>query len=307
MKRLSSDQRGQTVVFTVISLVVLLGMGAFVLDVGSWFRADRRVQQVADAAALAGAQVLPDDPGRALSLAREYASRNGGPDPSNIAISNVKGPNDTITVEMSDTAPGVLSRMFGISVVDVGARASARASLLGEARWVAPIGVSEDHPAVRGLAWDKPTDIELINLHKPKSGNAAGAFGLIDIAGGNGSVGASELGRWMDEGYSGLMAQGIYNSVPSAMFNSIEFRNALAGRMNKEIMLPVYRNPILGSGSNAKFDIIGWIGFVPTGTSGGGDSAKIQGHFTRVIWDGAESESPTPPRDFGVRIVSLTE
>ena len=40
----------------VLALVVLLGMCAMVLDVGSWFRTQRRLQGTADAAALAGAQ-----------------------------------------------------------------------------------------------------------------------------------------------------------------------------------------------------------------------------------------------------------
>ena len=56
--RTRSD-KGQATVLTLVFLVVLLGMAALVLDVGSWYRADRAVQSTADAAALAGAQKLP--------------------------------------------------------------------------------------------------------------------------------------------------------------------------------------------------------------------------------------------------------
>ncbi|HEX6131425.1 MAG TPA: pilus assembly protein TadG-related protein, partial [Actinomycetota bacterium] len=66
------SQRGQAMVLSVAFLAVLLGMGALVLDVGSWYRADRAAQTTADAAALAGAQKLPDDPGLATNLALEY-------------------------------------------------------------------------------------------------------------------------------------------------------------------------------------------------------------------------------------------
>ena len=58
MKRIRSD-RGQATVLTVIFLVVLIGMGALVLDLGSWFREQRDTQSDADAAALAAAQELP--------------------------------------------------------------------------------------------------------------------------------------------------------------------------------------------------------------------------------------------------------
>ncbi|MGZ8697874.1 MAG: pilus assembly protein TadG-related protein [Gaiellaceae bacterium] len=53
------SERGQSLVFTLLFLGVLVGMAAAVLDVGSWYRADRKLQANADAAALAGAHVLP--------------------------------------------------------------------------------------------------------------------------------------------------------------------------------------------------------------------------------------------------------
>ena len=72
------NERGQAMVLTVVFLVVLLGMAAMVLDVGSWYRADRDTQSTADAAALAGAQALPEDPATAVTLAQQYAAKNGG-------------------------------------------------------------------------------------------------------------------------------------------------------------------------------------------------------------------------------------
>jgi uncharacterized membrane protein len=53
------NERGQVFGITALSLVLLLGLTAFVLDVGSWYRTQRRLQGTADAAALAGAQNPP--------------------------------------------------------------------------------------------------------------------------------------------------------------------------------------------------------------------------------------------------------
>jgi len=50
--RLNSS-RGQATVLTLVFLAVLLGMAALVLDIGSWYRADRNTQSTADSAALA--------------------------------------------------------------------------------------------------------------------------------------------------------------------------------------------------------------------------------------------------------------
>jgi Flp pilus assembly protein TadG len=63
-------ESGQVVVLLLLAfLVVLLGMAAMAIDVGSWYRADRALQSSVDAAALAAAQALPDDPGGASTLA----------------------------------------------------------------------------------------------------------------------------------------------------------------------------------------------------------------------------------------------
>ena len=76
------SDRGQATVLTLVFLVVLLGMAALVLDIGSWYRADRATQNTADAAALAGAQALPSDPGNANTLALQYMTKNGGCTPT---------------------------------------------------------------------------------------------------------------------------------------------------------------------------------------------------------------------------------
>ena len=77
MNRVGSE-RGQAAVLTVIFIAALLGAVAMVLDVGSWFRAQRATQSAADAAALAGAQALPEEPGTANALATQYLDTNGG-------------------------------------------------------------------------------------------------------------------------------------------------------------------------------------------------------------------------------------
>ena len=56
----ASSERGQAFALMALALVALLGTAALAMDVGfSWY-AKRQVQASADAAALAGAQQLPD-------------------------------------------------------------------------------------------------------------------------------------------------------------------------------------------------------------------------------------------------------
>jgi hypothetical protein len=303
--------RGQAAVITVLFTVVLLGVAAAVLDIGAWYRADRDLQATMDAAALAGAQALPADTGEADALATEYADKNGG-GLDDVEFSTDILPNDTIAVTGTRPAEGVFTRLFGIDSVTVEASAKARTGVISSARWVAPVTVSEEHPLLP-CAWKTSTCygdeavLELINLHGPGSGNAAGSFGLLDLRpGGNGSAGNSDVASWMSKGFDEFMPVGTYEAVPSTMFNSAQFRDALDLRVGTEVLFPIYRPPIQAGGSNARFDIIGWVGFHVLGFSGGGSSGKVNGWFTQVIWEGIQAESPSA-ENFGAYSVTLVD
>jgi hypothetical protein len=61
-----------------------------------------------------------------------------------------------------------------------------------------------------------------------------------------------------------------------------------------------------GSGSGAEYNIIGWVGFVPTAFRPSGSSGTIEGYFTQVIWQGLTVDTGSVP-DFGVRVITLVE
>jgi hypothetical protein len=67
---------GQAIVLVVVSLVVLLGMAALVIDIGYAYYTHRSLQASADAAALAGAQELPDA-SKAEMVAQQYTAGDG--------------------------------------------------------------------------------------------------------------------------------------------------------------------------------------------------------------------------------------
>jgi hypothetical protein len=50
--------------------------------------------------------------------------------------------------------------------------------------------------------------------------------------------------------------------------------------------------------------VIGWVGFMLTSYTTGGNGGVLLGHFTRVTWDGIAADGPGQP-DFGVRTISL--
>jgi Flp pilus assembly protein TadG len=303
---LKRNERGQALVLTVVFVVSLLGMAALVLDVGSWYRSKRQLQSTADAAALAGAQALPDTPGSATGLAQQYAKQNAADlSSADYSISSNIVPNDRITVHVTRSAPGFFSKLFGVNSVQVGATATAQTEGMAQARYVAPITVRNTHPMLAGPGCPcfGPTNETTLPLGKT---GAPGAFDLVDLNGaGNGTVGASTLADWIMNGYQDYLGLGDYFSDPGAKWNNSTIQAALQARFGTELLFPVY-DQLNGSGSNAKYHVIAWAAFHLESVTANGSSGSITGYFTEVVWDGipATTSGGGGP-NFGAHTVQL--
>lgn len=305
MRRSVRGERGQSMGMTVIALASLIGMGAFVLDVGAWFRADRQLQQVVDAAALAGVQALPSNPSQASSLASTYATKNGGASPK-VTITSTTDTNDTITVSASESVPGFLSRVLGVGSVTAGASAQARAIRPGQARYVAPIVVNQKNKWLQCTPPPCTNDVTLDYQDPYKNGggaNGAGNFGFIDLGSSTGN-GTSDLREQIAKGWDQYMPIGRYSARTGDSFSAVG--SALDQVIGKEILLPVY-STLVKNGTIAEYTIVGWVGFVVTSYDFQGSANKINGRFTQVVWEGLEAGSGSPGNDYGVRFVQLTE
>jgi Flp pilus assembly protein TadG len=295
------DQEGQAFVLSFLFLIVLLGMSAAVLDVGAWYRAQRHLQATVDAAALAGAQALPDDPGQASSLAGQYLDKNGGAATRSVGFKNGLTSGDSVQVTATRNAPGFFSKVFGIESVKVRATATARGDTMDEARWAAPIAVDEKHPKLQ--CKPLPCFNEATTLDLKKTG--PGAFRLVNLDGSRGGTGPTTLADWIERGFDGFMPLGWYYSDPGAKFNSSQVKTALDDRLGDELLFPVYR-ATRGQGANFEYLVVGWVGFVVTSYDIQGSKSSLSGFFTRVIWEGIQNESGGAT-DFGARAVSLVE
>jgi hypothetical protein len=300
------QSRGQAYVITILFLAVLLAMAAAVLDIGSWYRADRSLQATVDAAALAGAQALPDGTATASTLASQYAVKNGG-GTMNITFESQVFPDDTITVSGSRPAPGFFSKMLGIKSVTVHATASARAGYPTQAKWVIPIVVDEKHPKLQcnPNPCSGPTTLVYQHFKQNGSPNGAGNFGFINLTGGH--SGTSDLGDLITNGWDQYMGLGNYDAITGNMFSSSHIGDNLADRIGDVLLFPIFRK-LTGNGTGAKYQIIGWAGFRLSGLDLHGSNEILLGEFVSVTWDGiqAEKASDAPP-DFGVTNVSLVE
>jgi hypothetical protein len=302
------NQRGQAFVTTVLMITALLGLTALVLDVGSWFRAHRQLQATADAAALAGAQQLPQNPGSASSLAKDYAAKNtSGLKGVTVTLSQTYVPDDTIRVHVAKPAEGFFSKVFGIDSVDEGAGATARTAGMKSALYVAPIVVNQQHPMLNSCGGPCYGPGYQTTIPVSQTG-AAGAFGLVNLdPQSGGTSGASTLAGWIRDGFDKYLDIGAYASDPGVKFNSNGIQDAMTTRIGTEMLFPVY-DTLTGQGANAQYHIIGWVGFFITGVDAQGNSGNVSGYFTRVIWTGIQASSAGGGGpNYGARAVQLVD
>ncbi len=140
MKKLLKNEDGQVVVLFALLLVVLLGFAALAIDVGMVALTKSRMQNAADAAALAGAQKLHISSSEAINTAIAYAGKNGmkatvNKEPFDGDTVDAETPyesqSNVIRVECTRNVSYTFARVLGFRNIDV----SAHAIAVGNQKW----------------------------------------------------------------------------------------------------------------------------------------------------------------------------
>ncbi len=76
LARFVAAEQGAVLVLAAAGMVVVMGAAAMTVDVGLLVHERANVQKATDAGALAGAQLLPDNPGGAQAMAMQYTLKN---------------------------------------------------------------------------------------------------------------------------------------------------------------------------------------------------------------------------------------
>lgn len=163
LKGLYRKEEGQILIFTGIIMAVLMGFSAITIDVGMMAIEKSKLQNVADAAALAGAQELPNS-GNAKNAAVKYAKENGLVITTDDVITPVDGDSKKIKVVAKRTVSHTMARMIGINETDVKAAAVAETIIDEWAGESLPfINLDDDYTKdSKIVAWEKtgPGDFE---------------------------------------------------------------------------------------------------------------------------------------------------
>lgn len=118
---------GQSIVIVVVSIALLCGIAALVVDIGQVTVTQGQLQNAADAAALAAAKSLPDATA-AKNAAKQYAGLNGVDTVNTTATTPYNGNASKIEVVCTRTVQYTFARVIGLNSTVVSARAVAQKS-----------------------------------------------------------------------------------------------------------------------------------------------------------------------------------
>jgi uncharacterized membrane protein len=298
---------GQAIVFVVIALSAMVLMAALVIDGGSWRRTQRQVQTAADAAALAGAQDIPNQT-NARSTALNYAQQNF----SGIAAPTVTFPSSG---EIDVVAQKPVSGIF-MPALNATARAHARAQVSVPLfmKNVAPVAVKN---SVACAVTNPGCYGQTVTLTFDESQVASSTIGLINLSchstastacGSSSGIGGSQLKDWIDNGYhDALPANQWYGVKTGETVGPV--KQGFTDRVGVPLFFPVF-DQTANSGSNYFFHVIGWAAFVidPNGIVWGPQGRTLTGHFTTyTATDLAAGDPISGATDFGVHVITLTQ
>jgi Flp pilus assembly protein TadG len=123
-RRIRNEESGVVVVLVAGMMVMVLGMGALAIDLGSFYKAQRQAQAAADAGALAASQDLPNSTGTATTDGRKYAIANY-PSANATVVTPYNGSPSQVKVTVNARSPAILGGLFGVTSANISATAVA--------------------------------------------------------------------------------------------------------------------------------------------------------------------------------------
>jgi hypothetical protein len=165
----ATGRTGQAIVLFALFVTVMIMFAALVTDAGQIWLNRRYLQNAADAAALAGAQQLPNDTSGARAIACDYAANKNGVQGMTIDCEGsdiqILGNNDQIKVTTHKTIVPMIGTMFGWPSIDIAADAMA---VLGSLHTVCvfPLYQTQDRLEAAG-AWQRDPNGDYIYFNVP--------------------------------------------------------------------------------------------------------------------------------------------
>ncbi len=338
--RFMKRENGQSMVIFAVALVAMLACCALSIDIGVMAAAKSDLQVAADAAALAGAQALPDDPDEAREVAEAYARTNG--DPQDAIRITIGSDNRSITVEIDRTADHRFGRLLDVNSTGLYAKATAGIGIAASVPWIVPFVIPKpaifdyDHVYVMRMygagpyasSYSYPSDYRSKYPTYPKTSPYPWHFDYMNVkikAGSNPSVEYQDYLSYLRNGYRETFTVGqdmLYYAPSSGGKESVNtFASRVTADSNQDytkarvgdarvMLIPVVKNLLpRNTRENTKVEIIGFVGFFlqKVYKNSYGESFWFEGRFLKDLNVGTGEVTYDADADFGLRVIGLLD
>lgn len=247
-----SRSRGSIAVIVAAAFLPLSMALAVVADGGRVWMEKQKLQDAVEASALAVAQEYALT--GAVCSTEDLASVEGKVSCSLGSTAN----GVVVTVGSSDDVPLRFGGLLGRDTAGVDSSAAVRVGPATSATGLRPLALCQEHSALRswissGMTSTAVHSIAVQSVDPGCGGSVPGNWAMLDFNGGANST--SEAREWVADGYpDSVSADTTVPGEPGIPSSSIRL-DRLVGR---SIVVPVFDNA-RRTGSNARFDIVGFV------------------------------------------------
>jgi Flp pilus assembly protein TadG len=258
MKKLIHNQKGSVMIVVALGLAVFMGFAALSIDLGTAYVTKSNLQKAADAAALAGAQLLPNST-NARNNAFNYAAKNGVTSSETTVSTPYQGDATKVEVICTRTVNYTFARVLGLQNVQVHARAVAQNNSKWDGEALPFLNLGDDFTDSPNLVWTKQSPGDMGTIHD---------FDTIDTGSGLYFELDYENGLTIVQGYSnglkGLDGSTLKTGVEDILADAVPGQTYYVFSLRAEII-----DTLLGGGSIQVTDAQGKTQYRYLGTGGG--------------------------------------
>ncbi|CEG26050.1 pilus assembly protein TadG-related protein [Bacillus sp. B-jedd] len=301
MRKIHRDEKGSAIVLVALAMVALLCIAGLAIDGSMLYMTKSKLQKVANAAALSGAQELTNSGEKVTKVVNDILAAHKESDSfENLAILEGK----KVHVALSKRMPLSFAGLLGYEFVDVKAAAAASIAPMGRAMGAAPLGIDQSIPLEYYKEYKLKTD---------STGVSSGNFGVLALGG----SGARTYEENLKFGYQEEIKVGDILSTETGNIagKTISVVNELVkgctylpeniGDRNcsRIILIPVYEEYNKTSNQLKNVKVIGFAYFYITQPMSNNDTS-ITGMFIQRAGTGFYQEGSP---DKGAYVIRLTE
>ena len=295
------DEKGSAIVLVALAMVALLCIAGLAIDGSMLYMTKSKLQKVANAAALSGAQELTNSGERVTKVVNDILAAHKESDSfEDLAILEGK----KVRVVLSKRMPLSFAGLLGYEFVDVKAAAAASIAPMGRAVGAAPLGIDYSIPLEYYKEYKLKTD---------STGVSSGNFGVLALGG----SGARTYEENLKFGYQEEIAvRDILNtetgniagktiSVVNELVKGCTYLPENVGDRNcsRIILIPVYKEYNKTSNQLKSVEVTGFAYFYITQPMSSNDTS-ITGMFIQRAGTGFYEEGSP---DKGAYVIRLTE